>query len=245
MGKASMPNPVQSSRVVRFEAFELHLKTGELRKGGVKIRLQEQSFQILATLLERPGMLVSRESLHERLWPNDTFVDFDKGLNIAISKLRQALGDSAAEPRFIETLARRGYRFIGAVEALDEPAELLGLPTGLETERTISHYRLVGKLGQARERLPWLVAAFCLVGVVALAVLFFSPNVIETNPSVPAQVCLHSVGSSPGKGAPILPYRPTQLCRLAGWKAHSLRRTGARLVDPRSRARYIPAYRGH
>ena len=91
-----MADPIEISKVMRFESFELNLKTGELRKSGIKIRLQEQSFQILAALLERPGKLVSREALHERLWPNDTFVDFGKGLNIAVSKLRQASRPAAA-----------------------------------------------------------------------------------------------------------------------------------------------------
>ena len=143
-----MPDPIAVSKVVRFESFELNLKTGELRKGGVKIRLQEQSFQILAALLERPGKLVTREALHERLWPNDTFVDFEKGLNIAVSKLRQAPGDSADDPRLIETLPRRGYRFLGTVEQLDASGEILGLPIGKAAERTISHYRLLKKLGE-------------------------------------------------------------------------------------------------
>ena len=143
-----MQDSIQISKVVRFETFELNLKTGELRKGGVRIRLQEQSFQILAALLDRPGKLVTREALRERLWPDDTFVDFDKGLNIAVSKLRQALGDSADEPRFIETLPRRGYRFIGPVERLDASGEIVGLPEGAAAERTISHYRLLEKLGE-------------------------------------------------------------------------------------------------
>ena len=143
-----MENPIQPSKVVRFETFELNLKTGELRKGGVKIRLQEQSFQILAALLERPGKLVTREALHERLCPDETFVDFEKGLNIAVSKLRQALSDSPDEPRFVETLPRRGYRFIGALERLDESGEIVGLPVGTAAERTISHYRLLQKLGE-------------------------------------------------------------------------------------------------
>ena len=143
-----MQDPMQISRVARFETFELNLKTGELRKGGVKIRLQEQSFQILAALLERPGELVAREALHERLWPDDTFVDFEKGLNIAVSKLRQALSDSPDEPRFVETLPRRGYRFIGVVERIDESGEIIGLPTGAAAERTISHYRLLEKIGE-------------------------------------------------------------------------------------------------
>ena len=109
-------------RVVRFGVFEVDLQAGELRKSGVKIKLQEQPFQILAMLLERPGEVVTREELRERLWPADTFVDFDHGLNTAINKLREALGDSAETPCFIETLPRRGYRFIYPVEGLGVPA---------------------------------------------------------------------------------------------------------------------------
>ncbi len=138
--------------MVRFETFELNLKTGELRKGGVKIRLQEQSFQILAALLERPGKLVTRDALRERLWPDSTFVDFEDGVNSAVRRLRQALNDSAERPRFIETLPRRGYRFIGAVEQVVEQvnasAEIVGLPEGAAAEHVISHYRLLEKLGE-------------------------------------------------------------------------------------------------
>src|SRR5262249_11134292 len=100
---------------LRFGVFDLDLRTGELRKRGLKVRLQEQPFQVLAVLLEKPGELVTREGLRQRLWPADTFVDFDHGLNKAINKVRDALGDSAVSPRFVETVARRGYRFIGDV----------------------------------------------------------------------------------------------------------------------------------
>ena len=100
-------------RVFRFGVFEANVYSGELRKHGIRLRLQEQPFQILALLLERPGELVTREELRQRLWPSDTFVDFDHGLNTAVNKLREALNDSAATPRFVETLARRGYRYIG------------------------------------------------------------------------------------------------------------------------------------
>ena len=143
-----MQDAIQISRVVRFETFELNLKTGELRKGGVKIRLPEQSFQILAALLERPGKLITREALRERLWPDGTFVDFEKSLNSAVVRLRQALGDSADAPRFIETLPRRGYRFIGPVELLDSAGQVVGLPEGAGDERVVAHYRLLEKLGE-------------------------------------------------------------------------------------------------
>ena len=112
-----------SARIVRFSTFELNLQTGELRQRGQKVKLQEQSFQVLAALLERPGELVTREELRGKLWPADTFVDFDHSLNAAIKRLRDALGESAERPIFVETLARRGYRFIGNVEILTPAAQ--------------------------------------------------------------------------------------------------------------------------
>jgi DNA-binding winged helix-turn-helix (wHTH) protein len=106
-----------------FEAdpFEADLRTGELWRAGERVRVQEQPFQVLAVLLRRPGELVTREELRQQLWPADTFVDFDHSLNTAINKLREALGDSASEPKYIETLARRGYRMIAPVTAAEAP----------------------------------------------------------------------------------------------------------------------------
>jgi len=101
--------------LVRFGAFEVDLRTGELRKSGVRISLSDQPFQVLRTLLDRPGDLVTRDELRQRLWPAETFVDFERGLNAAVRRLRDALGDSADVPRFVETLPRRGYRFIAPV----------------------------------------------------------------------------------------------------------------------------------
>jgi DNA-binding winged helix-turn-helix (wHTH) protein/tetratricopeptide (TPR) repeat protein len=106
-----------SPRLIRFGIFEADLSAGELRKGGSRIRLQEQPFQILAMLLERPGQIITREDLRTRLWPGDTFVDFEHGVNSGVARLRDALGDSADSPRYIETLPRRGYRLIVSVEA--------------------------------------------------------------------------------------------------------------------------------
>jgi DNA-binding winged helix-turn-helix (wHTH) protein len=105
------------AQTLRFAVFEVDLRTRELRKQGVRVRLQEQPFQVLAMLLEQPGEMVSREELRQKLWPADTFVDFDHGLNTAINKLREVLGDSASTPRFVETLPRRGYRFIFPLSA--------------------------------------------------------------------------------------------------------------------------------
>ena len=104
------------STVKRFGAFEVDLRARELRKGGIRIRLQDQPFEILALMLERPGEVVTRDELRQRLWPAGTFVDFEHSLNAAIKRLRAALGDDADNPRFVETLHRRGYRFISAVE---------------------------------------------------------------------------------------------------------------------------------
>jgi Tol biopolymer transport system component/DNA-binding winged helix-turn-helix (wHTH) protein len=108
-------NSQSASAVIRFGPFDADLQTQELRKHGVRLRLPGQSFQILKMLLERPGSLITREELCQALWPSDTFVDFDHSLNAAVNRLREALGDSADEPRLVETLPRRGYRFIGEV----------------------------------------------------------------------------------------------------------------------------------
>ena len=110
---------MQEDLRLRFGVFELDLRAGELRKHGLRIRLQEQPFQLLAMLLEDPGEVVTREELQKKLWPADTFVDFDHGLNKAISKIREALSDSAESPRFVETVARRGYRFLAEVKVAD------------------------------------------------------------------------------------------------------------------------------
>src|SRR4030095_10954867 len=104
------------TRRTRFGAFEVDLRSGALHKHGTRLKLQDQPFHVLAILLERPGEVVTREELRQKLWPADTFVDFDTGLNSAIKKLRDVLGDSAEEPRYIQTLPRRGYRFIARVE---------------------------------------------------------------------------------------------------------------------------------
>jgi DNA-binding winged helix-turn-helix (wHTH) protein len=111
-----MSTPGCSPLVIRFDAFEVDLRAGELYKAGRKIKLQVLPFQALALLLERPGEVITREEFEKRLWPGDTFVDFDHSLNTAIKKLRQALGDDNKKPRFVETLPKRGYRFTGTVE---------------------------------------------------------------------------------------------------------------------------------
>ena len=121
-----MSTPGRSPFVLRFDVFEVDLRACELYKAGRKIKLQVLPFQTLALLLERPGEIVRREELQKKLWSADTFVDFDHSLNTAIKKLRQALGDNNKKPRFVETLPKRGYRFIGTVEPAvgrSEPAK--------------------------------------------------------------------------------------------------------------------------
>jgi cholera toxin transcriptional activator len=111
----SAPQPDNPGRIVRFGVFELDLEAGELRRNGIKLHLQEQPFQVLAMLLERAGKIVAREELRQKLWKEDTFVDFDHSLNTAVNKLREVLGDSASRPQYVETLARRGYRFMAPI----------------------------------------------------------------------------------------------------------------------------------
>ncbi|HEY7098757.1 MAG TPA: transcriptional regulator [Terriglobales bacterium] len=106
-------------RIFRFGVFEVDGEAGELRKSGVRVRLQEQPFQLLMLLLEHPGSVVGRQEIRDKLWPSDTFVDFDSSLNTAIAKLRDTLGDSAISPRYVETVPRRGYRFIAPVEVME------------------------------------------------------------------------------------------------------------------------------
>jgi TolB-like protein/DNA-binding winged helix-turn-helix (wHTH) protein/Flp pilus assembly protein TadD len=151
-----------------FGVFELDPRAGELRKHGLRVRLQEQPFQVLAMLLEHPGEVVSREELKKRLWPADTFGDFDHGLNKAINKLRDALGDSAESPRFVETIARRGYRFLAEVRVVGaapvRSAELAHRPpSALEGGGPSS---LAGTLASARRPLPsraWRASMFVVL----------------------------------------------------------------------------------
>lgn len=144
-----MSTPADLPRSLRFGQFELDLRTAEIFKQGRRIKLQEQPCRVLALLIERPGEMVSREELRKRLWPTDTFVDFDHGVNIAINKLRDALGDSPEKPRFIETLPRRGYRFIAAVDApktsrdRKSPTQVTSSRAGRAGSRSITWRRML------------------------------------------------------------------------------------------------------
>ncbi|MGA8212283.1 MAG: tetratricopeptide repeat protein [Candidatus Sulfotelmatobacter sp.] len=167
------------TRRVRFDAFDVDMRSGEVRKHGIRLKLHRQPFQVLTLLLEHPGDVVTREELRQKLWPVDTFVDFDTGLNSAVKKLRDSLGDSAEEPRYIETLPRRGYRFIAQVQNGDlsrgvAPIESLAViplrpnpvEEGLRAERPADAEVDVRPTGTSRARL-WLV----LGGVAGLALI--------------------------------------------------------------------------
>ena len=124
-----MPPSTGTPRPLRFATFELDVRTRELRQGDRRIPLQDQPFEVLRTMLERPGEIVTREELQRRLWPDGTFVDFEHGLNAAVKRLRAALGDTADNPRFVETLPRRGYRFIAKLDGGSGPqVRLVVLP---------------------------------------------------------------------------------------------------------------------
>jgi Tol biopolymer transport system component/DNA-binding winged helix-turn-helix (wHTH) protein len=190
-----MEKSSEEMRVVRFGPFEANFTTVELRKHGMRVKLQDQPFQVLKMLLAQPGQLVTREQIRRSLWSSDTFVDFDNGLNAAVNRLREALGDSAESPRYVETLARRGYRWMAPLEATrSSPANLLaGTPAGpsaVEPEAfkksslspqasapaaLVSHRKL-------RENLAWSVAA-----VLAIALTVVVPHRFREKQSAPAQ----------------------------------------------------------
>jgi len=127
--------PTHGNSRVGDRSYEVALRSGELRKHGIKVKIQEQPFQVLTMLLEHPGQIVTREELHKKLWPADTFVDFEHGLNAAINKLREAVGESADNPRFVETLPRRGYRFIAPVEGPVTPVGTLSVVAAVSDRR--------------------------------------------------------------------------------------------------------------
>jgi DNA-binding winged helix-turn-helix (wHTH) protein len=167
-----------TSRIIRFSSFEVNLHTGELRQRGQKVKLQEQPLQVLAALLERPGELVTREELRGKLWPVDTFVDFDHSLNAAIKRLRDALGESAETPIFVETVARRGYRFIApVVQDAQIPSDgYPGSPTSgsepLVTHPPSTAMQVADSRRKSVYRKPWKASAAVLVAVGALAGMF-------------------------------------------------------------------------
>ena len=164
-----MPNLPRPPHLRRFDQFELDLRTAEIFKGGKRIKLQDQPCQVLALLTERPGELVTREELQKRLWPNETFVDFDHGVNIAINKLRDALGDSAERPRFIETLPRRGYRWLTPVECVGDISA--NLPVAVPVSAPLEAPSSPGATEAVTASKSWRVPAVAVSGMAFLSVL--------------------------------------------------------------------------
>ena len=193
------------TRRVRFDAFDVDMRAGEVRKHGIRLKLHRQPFQVLSLLLEHPGDLVTREELRQKLWPGETFVDFDTGLNSAVKKLRDALCDSAEEPRYIETLPRRGYRFIAQVQNGDlstgvapvESIAVIPLPPnpnekGLRAERPAGAELNVGPAGTSRARL-W----FLLGGVAGLALLAATYAMLRSRTGHTTQTKIRSLAVLP------------------------------------------------
>ena len=170
-----MPN---QPRVIRFGVFEVDLQAGEVRKAGLRQKLAGQPFQVLQVLLERPQEIVTREELRERIWPGNTFVDYDLALKKAVNRLREVLGDSAESPHFIETVPRRGYRFIGAItplssnlsEAAGEPRSVGAVVT---TDQPVAEAR-------SRRNIPAKVAGGLLLASVATLLLWFNADKLRT-----------------------------------------------------------------
>ena len=178
---------------VRFGVFEADLRAGQLRKHGTKIKLQEQPFQILQILLEHPGEVVTREALRQRIWPSDTFVDFDHGLNNGVKRLREALCDSAEMPRYVETLPRRGYRFIASVEGANgnsetKPVTILGELSETAVEKPIRHRRFL---------VPTLATVVGVSAVLLVVLVFGRGEFADTLVRKPAPAVIHSVAVLP------------------------------------------------
>jgi len=191
VGRSSVEVASTNPTIFRFGLYEVDLATMQLRKSGIKIKLQDQPFQILTMLLERPGEIVTREELQKRLWPKDTFVVFDVGLNSAVKKLRQALADDSGNPRFIETLYRRGYRFLAPVEA--------GPPARSSTRGGNGHTPEAAAIGalpvqqafteeKARERVPGNKKKLLSIFLVAAAIALAAYLGFRLRPAQPAQI---------------------------------------------------------
>jgi eukaryotic-like serine/threonine-protein kinase len=206
-----------TKKTVRFGAFALDLDTGELRRHGIRVRLQDKSFQIVQALLEQSGQVVTRDDLRKRLWPDDTFVDFESGLNTAVNRLRLALGDSAENPTYIETVARKGYRFIGVVAEALEHVE----PVRVETAVTPIQFSPPAR--------PWT-----LVAIIAAAVLIALALWITRR--APAQASFHQITFRQGivGSARFAPDGQTILY-TANWEGKGSQLYLANTVSPESR----------
>lgn len=192
--------PDDAASITRFGAFEINRRTGELRKHGVRIRLRSQSLQVLTLLVDQAGEVVTREALQRHIWSTDTFVDFERGLNKAVNRLREALGDTAANPRFIETLPKRGYRFIAPVEHVPAPAIPPAPVAGPRPDHTPATASAHDPRQARRPLARWLAASAVVLAVAAAAGYAF----LGRRPAAagePARVVLADVDNATGDPA--------------------------------------------
>jgi DNA-binding winged helix-turn-helix (wHTH) protein len=178
-------------KIFRFGVFEAVASSGELRKAGMRLRMQDQPFQVLILFLKRPGEVISREEIRHELWPSGTFVDFDHSLNTIINKIRDALGDSAADPRFIETLAKRGYRFLATVDSVSElppgktstrlESEISALDTSSRSPFTLTRLEELPVVPRTRVRILFVLAQtmYLIFYIVALGRIAELQDVME------------------------------------------------------------------
>jgi len=195
-----MQDPEVSATVMRFDVFEIDLRAGELRKKGRRVKLQEQPLRVLSLLIERSGDVVTREELRQSLWPADTFVDFDHGLNSAVARLREALGDSADEPRFIETVAKRGYRLIVPVERPEVASPSIASQAAESLAATVASIPEKTPIGSYPWWKIWITAVVfaCLMGAIAMwAVRRRSPESPVALLQVVPLVSLHGFQATP------------------------------------------------
>jgi TolB-like protein/DNA-binding winged helix-turn-helix (wHTH) protein/Tfp pilus assembly protein PilF len=194
--------PLRHTSVVQFGTYEIALHSGELRKAGVRIRVQQQPLRLLELLLEHPGEIVTREELRSRIWPNESFGDFDQAVNVAIAKLRGALGDSADNPRYIETLPRRGYRFIAEVAVVNRPANKLELLPEVASFEAEERAQLeVARKMQRPRHLPWQYAWKTLGTAMAVVLLVLMVWIFFWRSRQPA----NTLSSSPVRSLAVLP----------------------------------------
>jgi DNA-binding winged helix-turn-helix (wHTH) protein/dipeptidyl aminopeptidase/acylaminoacyl peptidase len=178
----------QATNIVRFGVFEVDLRTAELRKQGVRIRLSGQSFQVLEALLLRPGELVTREDLKQKLWPADTFGDFEHGLNAAVNRVREALGDSSDNPRFVETIPRRGYRFIALVETSEADAKKSSTEAATSPDGQLPSITGTPPRPSSTPKSRWIPAAVLLLLLIAVGSFLFVRARNRPSPSSRAEV---------------------------------------------------------
>jgi DNA-binding winged helix-turn-helix (wHTH) protein len=189
-----MPDATQAPAIRRFGAFEVNLQSGELRKNGMRLRLSGQPFQILAVLLERPGEVVTREELHSKLWQTDTFVDFDHGLNNAVARIREVLDDSSDTPRYVETIPRRGYRFIAPLADV-RPATVTppaAEPSVVSRRSPDARDAATVEITPSRTKRAVAAVALCLITAAAL-IFIWRGRIFRTNQA--AQI--HSIAVLP------------------------------------------------